>query len=398
MIDREHTLGKLFALLSYVAFIVNGTFVRIEALAFVSGISGLAALVSILPYWREFPRYIKWTLGLIGLCLIPVAAKAFIGPVAFTFLALVPASIAIAIYIYKYPGLFRIRLILTALLAYFFIYIAVGGDPEFVFAGSRNQISTVLIAFGALALAMESRKTDLFLALSIFVASVLAVGSSGVIASGILLLATIFRQQERLLVKVAAAVAISISFVGFEIYLQYYASAEFTAKFSFDRLTATDVRFQIISDYVSRYMEGLTLWLGPPDQYTFYVYSEIASGGTFGYVDSLHNSYLSVHAKIGAMAIFMYAVIVAVMVALRRNYYLFLLLLAILTRAFGDSVFILDGYYNFCFYYFFIVASQIRFGVAAVEGSAPDPKVAATGHGWSPSGSYGVQASRRVGL
>jgi hypothetical protein len=44
----------------------------------------------------------------------------------------------------------------------------------------------------------------------------------------------------------------------------------------------------------------------------------------------------------------------------RKNLYILLLFLSLLVRAFGDSAFILDGHYNFAFYFFFVLASRLR--------------------------------------
>ncbi len=49
-----------------------------------------------------------------------------------------------------------------------------------------------------------------------------------------------------------------------------------------------------------------------------------------------------------------------------------ILFLAMLVRAFGDSAFILDGYYNYCFYYFFLLAS--RFRLQTREDRVPRPE------------------------
>ena len=60
-------LGKICALLSFLAFIINGTLFRVEGLVAVEGAFGLVSLLIILPYWREFPYYLKIMLVIIGM-------------------------------------------------------------------------------------------------------------------------------------------------------------------------------------------------------------------------------------------------------------------------------------------------------------------------------------------
>ena len=372
--SNDHTelrSGKVLALLSYVCFILNGVWVRSEFLVLTASVLGLGALVLTVSRWANFPFHLRVMLGIIFAGIFLVSYKALQMPVAFTFLASAPAAIAIALYIESFPGLFQVRLILYGLLAYVLLNFALGVSAEDVVAGSRNQVSIVLLSFATLALALESKKIDLGLTVLIFVVCVLAVGSSGIIASAILVLASLFRQDQPLYARVLIFAGLLATFVGFEIYLEYYAPRDLQMKFSYDRLTATDVRFQIIDEYFKRYTSGEFLWLGAPDQYDFYVYSDTSSGGIWTYVTSLHNSYLSVHAKLGFLALPVYALIVHVAWCLRKNLYALLLFTTILVRAFGDSAFILDGHLNFCFFFFFLLASRER--LASKQGWAELP-------------------------
>lgn len=354
---NEIRLGKFLALISYAAFVLNGVFIREELMVLAAGISGLGALALITPLWKQFPSYLTAVLAILFASVFLIAIKVNFYPVAFTFVVTTCAAVAIAIYIHAFPELFRVRLVLYSLLAYFFAATAIGIRAEDVFAGSRNQISVILLSFSALALALESRKTDLILALAVFLACVLAVGSSGILASAVLVLASLFRQNQPIALRVAIFLGLISVFVAFQIYLEFYAPRELVVKFSYSRLTADDVRFQIIDDYMARYLTGSFLWLGAPDDYAFYVYSRSSSGGLWAYVNTLHNSYLSVHAKVGILAVLVYVLIAKVTFGLRRDPYIFLLFSCLLIRAFGDSVLIFDGYYNFSFYFFFIVAS-----------------------------------------
>ena len=357
--DREIRIGKVLAFLSFLTFTLNGSFIRNEFIVATAGVLGLAALALILPRWVNFPFHLKAMLAILFAGVFLVAYKVLYFPVAIAFLAAVPACIAIVLYLEAFPNLFRVRLILYLLLAYVFVRYALGASED-VFAGSRNQVSVILISFGALALALESKKTDLVLTIAIFVACVLSVGSSGILSSALLVLASLFRQKQPLYLKIVIFVGLILTLVGFEFYLEYYAPADLGAKFSYERLTSTDVRFQIIDDYIKRYTSGEFLWLGAPDDYAFYVFSSISYGGIWGYVTSLHNSYLSVHAKLGVLALPVYLLIGHVVWCIRKNLYVLFLFLALLVRAFGDSAFILDGHFNFCFYFFFLLASRFR--------------------------------------
>ena len=360
-VNTELRSGRVLALLSFVCFIANGVSVRSEFLVLTASLLGLGALLLCASRWVNLPFHVKVMLGILFAGIFLVSYKAIQLPVAFTFLASAPAAIAIALYIEAFPRLFQVRAILYCLIAYALLSFAIGVSAEDIVAGSRNQVSVVLLSFGALALALESKKIDLVITVLIFIACVLAVGSSGIIASAILVLASLFRQDQPLYVRVLIFGGLFALFIGFEVYLEYYAPRDLQMKFSYDRLTATDVRFQIIDEYIKRYTSGSYLWLGAPDEYDFYVYSDTSSGGIWSYVTSLHNSYLSVHAKLGFLALAVYALIAHVIWCLRKNLYLLLLFATLLVRAFGDSAFILDGHLNFCFFFFFVLASRERF-------------------------------------
>ena len=356
----EIRAGRVLALLSFICFILNGVWVRSEFLVLLAGVLGVGALIVCLPRWVNFPFHLKIMLGILFAGIFLVSYKALQMPVAFTFLVSAPAAIAIVLYIEAFPRLFQVRMILYGLLTYVLLSLAIGVSAEEIVAGSRNQVSVVLVSFGALALALDSRKSDLALTILIFVACVLSVGSSGILASAILVLASLFRQNQPLYVRVLIFGGLFLMFIGFEVYLEYYAPQDLRMKFSYDRLTATDVRFQIIDEYIKRYTSGQYLWLGAPDAYDFYVYSDTSSGGIWSYVTSLHNSYLSIHAKLGMLALPVYLLIAHAVWCLRKSLYLLLLFLAVLVRAFGDSAFILDGHLNFCFFFFFLLASRAR--------------------------------------
>ena len=358
--DSEIRIGKILAMLSFATFLINGILVRNEFMVTAAGAFGLGALVVILPRWGNFPYHFKIMLGILMLGVFLVSYKALHYPVAYVFLATVPSFMAIALYMEAFPGSFQIRPILYLILGYVLFAFALGISPEGVVAGSRNQVSVILVSFGALALALESKKFDLILTVLLFVACVLSVGSTGILASALLVLASLFRQDQPVLKKALIFGAVMLTFVGFQIYFEYYAPADLGRKFSYERLTATDVRFQIIEEYIKRYTTGDFLWLGAPDNYDFYVFSDVSSGGIWAYVNSLHNSYLSIHAKLGVLAIPVYLVILHVVWCLRRNVYILILFVAMLVRAFGDSAFILDGHYNYSFYFFYLLASRFR--------------------------------------
>ncbi len=319
--DSEIRIGKVLALVSFATFIINGIFIRSEVLVLTAGVSGLASLLLILPRWVNFPSHLKMMLGILLAAVFLVSYKVLFFPVAFTFLATVPAAIAVAMYIEAFPDLFRIRWVLYALLGYVLLSFAAGMTAEEIMAGSRNQVSVILISLGALALALDPRKGDVIVVVLIFAACVLAVGSSGIVASSVLVMATLFRQTQRGYVRILIVIGVVITLVGFQFYFEYYAPPDLGAKLSYERLTGTDVRYQIIQEYTKRYTSGAFLWLGAPDLYDFYVFSSVSSGGIWVYVDSLHNSYLSVHAKIGVLAPLVYALILHVAWWLRRDLY-----------------------------------------------------------------------------
>ena len=358
-IPGELYIGRIFAFLSFWCFLLNGTAVRSEYVVFASAGFGGLALIAMGPRLANLPHYYKWMMAILFLAIFLVMFKVTYYPVAFTFLAVVPAGMAVALYIEAFPKFFRVRWVLYASLAYFYVAVLLlGVSAEIVFAGSRNQISVLFLSLGVLVLVLDTRREDVILAIVIFWACVLSVGSGGIVAGLILMAAVVFRQNSRAWIKAAVFFFAIMTVVGLQIYILYYAPPEFVTKFSLERLTGTDPRFQIIASYADRYLTGDFLLLGAPDDYAFYTYSEISSGGIWAYVNSLHNSYLSVHAKVGILALGVFALIAKVLWALRGNLFHAMLFTVLLVRAFADSVYILDGYYNFAFYFFFILASH----------------------------------------
>lgn len=368
------------AQLSYLAFILNGTLVRNEYLLLFAAAAGSVSLMAHFSTGRiQIPSALRLVFLSLLLSAPIVLVKALYFPVAFVFLLSVSAAIGVALQIRRAPSFFHPRLLLCGILAFFYGSLLLGAQVDEIFAGSRNQVSVILLSMGCLSFAVDFKKKDVVLALMIFVGCLLAVGSGGIISGTILLLAIFASQARSVLVKgLKLVMLVAAAFAMVYAYLSFLPD-ELVAKLTFDRILGQDVRFQIIQQYLQEYTKGVFLFIGAPDNLSFNVIDLYSFGGAGveGEVNTLHNSYLSVHAKIGIVALLLYFAILRNFYYLRGNIFLFLLFATLCIRAFSDAVFILDGYYNFVFYYFFILASEEhwkrkRAGASGdVQGSVP---------------------------
>lgn len=349
--------GAMLAWTSFVCFCVTGAAHRSVILFVVASVLGGGALAFAVRSHMRLGASALYVLLALVLAIPLVLIKALYYPVSIMFFVAVPASIAVALFIFEFPAFFRIKALLICLLSVYFVLVLAGHDPGEVFVGSRNQISTLFVALSAVALVINRSRYDIFLALSVFIACVVAVGSSGIISSGVILAAVLFRDYKW---RAAFCLAGTLAFVLMgNLFFMDYLPDDLVLKFNMERLLGGDVRYQIIEGYIADYSSGYFLLMGAPEGVLFSVYDALSYGGGYGDVGTLHNSYLSAHMKMGIASFVVFLSIIRVAWLLRRNLFFLALFFSILVRAFSDTVFIVDGYYNFAFFFYYILAERL---------------------------------------
>lgn len=234
----------------------------------------------------------------------------------------------------------------------------IGRATDAVFLGSQNRVSTLFLALAVLLFAMRRHASDSLLAGVVLFACVVAGGSSGIIGAILLFVVVVLREaaapgQYRHLRRIGLAVAVTAVAVAVASVL----SQEAMMKLAIDRLVGGDVRYQIIRAYARENFHGVNLLAGTRPVYAFDVIDE----GSASIIGNLHNSYLSVHSKAGIFSIVIVgAIFFRLGTLVSKNKVFAGMLLVLLLRAFSDTVFILDGTYNFSLLFFLLPLSSLH--------------------------------------
>jgi hypothetical protein len=232
-----------------------------------------------------------------------------------------------------------IAFVLVLLLLYFSLLIISGVDSNFAFSGfsgaSRNGVSALLVPMlsAYLLLTRESGNnfSQLLLSLSVFIVCTWAVGRSGIITSGILLLYVLMKNKKYAAVVVPILLFIVINNDNFIYY--FHRMNDFTG----------DTRASYISDYLSNM-----------DLYSFIFSYKNLNDTVFGLNNALnlHNSFLNLHNFTGILIapLFLY-ILFLIYSNIRNNIGILVLFLALLLRLSTDSI-ALFGSIDWIFYLF----------------------------------------------
>lgn len=244
-------------------------------------------------------------------------------------------------------------------------YYVLGRYPHSIFANSGNHISVTFISLAALvyiAATVNQRQKTILPALVTFVISVLSLGVGGIISSGLLLIGVLLYLIAMIPRYRTAAIFVSIGF-GLVIMLKMDAisasverrSAEFyleggdlATKLDPGMVLSGNDRYQIWGDYLGE-MNAEKLILGTPLNVPHYGYT------------NLHSSYFLLHARTGVWFFPIMAVLLVSMIGLiRRDPLLFICLLAIVVRAYSDTVYLGIGSYDWILLYLAVFAVRHR--------------------------------------
>ncbi|MEM7282204.1 MAG: hypothetical protein AAF438_11310 [Pseudomonadota bacterium] len=264
------------------------------------------------------------------------------------FLPIMLANLGLAIGVLKFPKIFRfLKWLFFGLFTYFVLCYLAGVSLDDVFSLSRNHISTLFIMIAAALLLVEynlTGKVILLPAILAFIASVLARGSGGMIASSFLLLGLSFvwifgeRLYSRiLLILLVSVVLMGVGFVTMLEVSEFVAllaeqlygteySQDVRDRFDLERLLGGDRRYTIWAAYFHS--------LSPIDWFTGTRLNEEYAG-----VTNVHSSYLLLHARAGLLVLPVFLILIWVAYRLFvRSLAMFVVYVAILLRSASDTV------------------------------------------------------------
>jgi len=279
----------------------------------------------------------------------------------FAFFPIVLSSVGIALWIYRtskiykrlhlWLSLFLICFIVFYVLIIFFLQLNIA---EFTNA-SRNHVSVAVLTISSYyCIVRRQNNVSINLVIPIFVLilSFISVGTAGIICALIFLSGFIFGKNKHSLILV---ILIGLSIVNFPkiIDLAYEVDENIVNKFEFERLTGEDTRYSIIYFYFSNISLKEIFFGKPFDDLFWFVLKE----NKVIYSYNLHNSYLLLHAKIGILIIPVFTIIFLMLIKLiKKDSLVLFLFLAVLARAFSDTVVFAHGYYDWSVFLIFIYA------------------------------------------
>ena len=258
------------------------------------------------------------------------------------------------------------RIILFGSLAYFFYSVLIVNlNPNQVFANSRNYVSvyflnTLSIFYISIYLSRDlilKKSTVIMPAAVVFLASVLSVGTSGIISTFILLslISMVFLKRAYFMV-LAFLLLVAISYIGswnefisilgaFEL---LSSDPEILEKMDYTELTQGNTRYHIWGEYISS-MDVMRTLAGIDLSESFYGFN------------NYHNSFILLHARLGLFSfiialIFLFAIIRGFKVNIILASCLFVLLL----RSYSDTTILAGSVFDFVIFYLVFFLHRIK--------------------------------------
>ena len=279
----------------------------------------------------------------------------------FAFFPIIISSIGIAIWIYRTSkSNKRLHLFLSSFLIYsiiiyvFTIFYLKLNIIDYTNA-SRNHISVALLfisSYYCIIRRLNNISINLFTPIFVLLISVISVGTSGIISSLIFIFGFLFSKNKQAFILVALVVFSYIVFPRF-IGLLNEIDSNLISKFAYERIGGGDIRYDIIDLYFSNITFKELIFGKPFDNLFWFV--RIGKKAVFS--DNLHNSYLLLHAKIGILIIpFFTIILIALLKLFKKDFLILFLFIAILARAFTDTVAFSHGYYEWSIFLMIIYA------------------------------------------
>ena len=297
-----------------------------------------------------------------------VLVELFSGVVGFQLLFALTAP---AFAYFLYTNKFKTSILYVTFLVIFskfIIYIIDGTDLNTIFDSvSRNYISVIMLFSSSIVTLIiweQKREIVIMPVLLTFIVSLFAIGRSGIISSFILFLGLLFPYIKSFLMNnnrhlrsfiFLFGVAIVVFSVGFIMYPLVYSELlnEFESK-GFE----SSARVDLIVEYINN-IDFINFLFG----YNFY------DNTLFQYFGlNTHNSFLKLHHYAGFIAfIFLYYIIKAGFILLKKNYVPLLILCVLLLRSFTDIYLFFSIYDTLIIYILFLSFKQKKQYLATIK-------------------------------
>lgn len=236
---------------------------------------------------------------------------------------------------------------LAASIYFYFGIFILNSPPENLVIGSHNRISSVFLAIGIILYFLDTELKPHH-SLNIFIICLISQGSAGIISSFLLLIFVYMNYYKTNIFfwTIFSTIFALIFFYILSTVTEDSFLFETLMKLDWGRLTGEDVRFQIISSYLSQMTDNFLYFFSGVKDWSFT--GESNYNNEVSTLLNLHNSYLDAHLAFGIFGILY---IIFLFFLLFKTFFISkfyaLIYLVILIRAFADTNFITSGYYNF---------------------------------------------------
>jgi len=279
----------------------------------------------------------------------------------FAFFPIIFSSVGIALWIYRTSNIYkRLHLSLSLFLIIFIVsYVLIIFYLQLNIVdytrASRNHVSVAVLALSCYYCIVRRQNNisiNLTVPLFVLIASFISVGTAGIISALIFLSGFIFGKDKWAVIVVILIVLASVYFTKI-IDLSYVVDKNLVSKFTFERITGGDTRYTIIDIYFSNISVKEIIFGKPFDDLLWFT----RVGKIAIWSDNVHNSYILLHAKIGILTVPFFAILFLTLLKLIKNDSIILFLfLAVLARAFSDTVVFAHGYYDWSIFLIFLYA------------------------------------------
>jgi len=279
----------------------------------------------------------------------------------FAFFPIIFSSVGIALWIYRTSIIYkRLHLSLSLFLIIFIVsYVLIIFSLQLNIVdytrASRNHISVAVLALSSYYCIVRKQNNvsiNFSIPAIVLITSFISVGTAGIISALIFLSGFLFGKDKQAAVLVIITGLVVVYFKEV-IDLAYVVDSNLVSKFDFDRLTRDDTRYTIIDIYFSNISLKEILFGKSFDSLLWYT----RVGNKAVWSDNLHNSYLLLHAKIGILIVpFCVIIFLTLSRLIKKDSSILFLFLAVLVRAFSDTVVFAHGYYDWSVFLIFIYA------------------------------------------
>jgi hypothetical protein len=245
----------------------------------------------------------------------------------------------------------------TYVLAYFFM---TGMVDDAVYS-SRNHISVNLImvfAYYVLARKFNNVNISLLIPMLVVFISVISVSTAAIVTSIIIFIGFLASRGAYYIILSSCIIAMLILSIDL-VALLNSIDDDLLIKIN-DKINNEDIRFEVIRSYMNN-IDVYKFIIGVPLSETVWSFLH---GNNIISSSNLHNSYLLLHAKLGILSFFvLFGIFLSSFKLFKKDTVVFFLFLAILARAFTDTIAFSHGYHEWSILLIVLYAFDKKKGV-----------------------------------